>query len=96
MVHTIKRMYAQFSLLVTRGGEQVTIDYLIGVHQGDNLAPLLFVLVFQPAMESLKTTEERKKISVPTYCFPPDTTRWLPRGQLSSQNTQLKGTNASH
>ena len=60
MVRTIKKMYESFKLVFKKGDESVSIDYLTGVHQGDNLAPLLFILVFQAAMESLETTRQRK------------------------------------
>ena len=70
MIATIKKMYEQFSLCVKKGEEKATIDYLIGVHQGDNLAPLLFILVFQAAMETLEQTAERKGMSSPTYRIP--------------------------
>jgi len=52
MVTPIKKMCMSFKIKLKKGNETVTIDYLIGVHQSDNLT-LLFVLVFQAAMESL-------------------------------------------
>ena len=48
MVRTIQNMYEKFQLVLKRGKEEVTIDYLTGVHQGDNLAPILLILVFKP------------------------------------------------
>ena len=71
-------MYAHFSLIIKRGDEQVAIDYLIGVYQGENLAPLLFVLVFQAATETLETIEQRKRSSTPTYRFFFDTIKGTP------------------
>ena len=49
-------MYKQFSLCIKKGEEEEIINYLIGVHQGDNLDPLLFVIVFQAAIEILEKT----------------------------------------
>ena len=63
MVRTIKKRYDSFKLILKKGEESISIDYLTGVHQGDNLAPLLFILVFQAAMESLKITRQRKEIT---------------------------------
>ena len=85
-----------FSLCIKKGEEEELINYLIGVHQGDNLAPLLFVLVFQAAMETLEQTEERAKISSPTYRYFPDTKKGEPRGRLTGQNVKSKGTEIFH
>ena len=38
---TVERMYEKFALELKNGDETATIEYLTGVHQGDNLAPLL-------------------------------------------------------
>ena len=96
MVRTIKKMYESFKLVFKKGDESVSIDYLTGVHQGDNLAPLLFILVFQAAMESLETTQQRKEITTPRYNFFPNTAKNQPRGRLSGQNAQSKGTIFNH
>ena len=47
------------------------MEYLIGVHQCDNLAPLLSIIVFQAVMESLEEIEEieEKKKSLHTQFF---------------------------
>ena len=86
--NTIKRMYERFSLIVKKGEDEFTIEYLTGVHQGDNLAPLLFVLVFQAAMESLEETEERKKIKNPKYRFFPNTAKGPPPAAACPDKTQ--------
>ena len=96
MIETIRKMYEKFTLKFKKGKESVSIEYLTGVHQGDNLAPLLFILVFQAAMESLEETEEMKTIQIPTYKMFPDTAKGKPRGRLIGQNTQAKGTEFSH
>ena len=67
MIGTIKRMYEKFKLVFKKGEESVNIEYFTGVHQCDNLAPLLFILVFQAAMESLDSTQQRREISTPRY-----------------------------
>ena len=92
MIRTIQHMYEKFQLVFKKGKEEVSIDYLTGVHQGDNLAPLLFILVFQAAMESLESTQQRSTISTPSYRFFPNTTKNHPRGRLSGQNAKTKGT----
>ena len=62
-------MYEKFSLELKKSDKTSTINYLIGVHQGNNFAPLLFVLVFQTAMESLQLTSEWGEITKPQYKY---------------------------
>ena len=89
-------MYEKFALELKKGNETTTIEYLTGVHQGDNLAPLLFVLVFQAAMESLQLSPECEEISKPQYKYFPNTKADKPRGRLTSQNPSAKGTAFTH
>ena len=97
MRNTIERMYEKFALELKKGNETTQINYLIGVHQGDNLAPLLFVLVFQAAMESLEFTNECKEnISKPEYKYFPNTQKDKPRGRLTGQSTKTKGRDFTH
>eukprot|EP00957_Ditylum_brightwellii_P110432 8421878-Ditylum_brightwellii.AAC.1 len=42
-------MYSDFKLEFTVGAATKDIPYTIGVHQGDNLAPLLLNIFFQAA-----------------------------------------------
>jgi len=69
MVTTIKKMYEMFKFKFKKGDKTVMIDYLIGMHQCDKISTLLFVLVFQAAMESLELTEKRKATTIPSYRF---------------------------
>ena len=89
-------MCANFSLCSLKGDEKETIDYLIEVHQGDNLAPLLFVLVFQASMETLEHTGKRKGISTPIYQYFPNTKKGVRRGRMTGQNVQSKGIEIAH
>ena len=54
LINVIKKMYKKFALKIEKGEEISFVDYLIGVHQGDNPAPLLFVVIFMAAMQTLK------------------------------------------
>ena len=51
--HNDKKMYELFKLKFQKGDKTSTINYLIGVHRGDNLTPLIFFLVLQATMELL-------------------------------------------
>ena len=70
LVDTIRRMYKTFSLGVKKGDEMSFIDYLIGVHQGDNLAPVLFSLVFQAAMHMFDVVSADKFTATEFKFFP--------------------------
>ena len=52
MIRTVQHMYGKFQLVFKKGKEEVAIDCLTGVHQGDNLAPLLFILVLLCCVDS--------------------------------------------
>eukprot|EP00957_Ditylum_brightwellii_P141458 10776648-Ditylum_brightwellii.AAC.1 len=56
--NVIKCMYCGFSLKFTVGDATKDIPYTMGVHQGDDLAPLLFNIFFQAALDSLESTWE--------------------------------------
>ena len=42
VINVIRFLYRDFKMELTIGSEKVIIDYIIGVKQGDNLAPTLF------------------------------------------------------
>ena len=46
MITSIKKMYESFKLEFKKGQKTVMIEYLIGVHQGDNLTSLLSIPIF--------------------------------------------------
>ena len=58
LVSVIDRMYQDFELTFSVGEATSSIPYTIGVHQCDNLAPILFNHFFQAAVESLAATWE--------------------------------------
>ena len=81
LVSVIDRMYQDFELTFSVGEATSSIPYIIGVHQGDNLAPILFNLFFQAAVESLAATwESDHSITTPKF-------RWFPKdkGRLRKQ-----------
>ena len=47
LVSIIDRTYQAFELPFSVGEVKSSIPYTIGVHQGDNLAPILFNLIFK-------------------------------------------------
>ena len=80
-------MYTDFVLNFTVGKAKKTIPYTIGVHQGDNLAPILFNLFFQAAIDSLETEWIKNQIERPTF-------KWFSsdsRGRLRNQSPSTIG-----
>lgn len=67
------------------------MNYLAGVHQGDNLVPLLLILVFQASMKSLELMTDCKNIAKPRYKYFPNTKTVKPCGRLAGQSTSEKG-----
>eukprot|EP00957_Ditylum_brightwellii_P155104 11806849-Ditylum_brightwellii.AAC.1 len=61
-------MYRGFALKFTVGATTKEIPYTIGVHQGDNLAPLLFNIFFQAALDSLESVWD---VPVPKFWYFP-------------------------
>jgi hypothetical protein len=69
------------------GREKRTIDYLTGVQQGNNLAPLLFLFLM---LAVSKTTEKNWKYKTPTVGHFKSNKRNRSR-QLKNQNYRTKG-----
>ena len=59
-----------------------SILYTICVHQGDNLAPLLFNIFFQAALDSLDSVWD---LELPKFRFFPTAKSGKPRGRLGCQ-----------
>ena len=87
-------MYKTFKLTIQKGEDTTFLEYLSGVHQGDNLAHLLFVLVFQAAMQSLDACSGDLNPALPFKFFPDTKKSSKPRGRLTGQRP-AKGENFS-
>ena len=66
-VNVIKRMYKDFHLGFNIGKSKKTITYSIGVHQGDNLAPIIFNIFFEATVSTLTHAWQENKISYPLF-----------------------------
>eukprot|EP00957_Ditylum_brightwellii_P091984 7003541-Ditylum_brightwellii.AAC.1 len=64
-------MYSGFSLKSTVGEATKEIPYTIGVHQGDDLAPLLFNIFFQAALDSLEKVWLEHSLLIPMFRYFP-------------------------
>ena len=68
LVSVINRMYQDFELTFSVGDADAIIPYTIGVHQGDNLAPILLNLYFQATVKSLAATwKDEHSIATPEF-----------------------------
>ena len=85
LINVIRKMYKKLALKIEKGEEVSFVDYLIGVHQGDNLASLLFVVVFMAAMQTLEhTCIEQSAFQIPIFNL-------FPRTASESNKGRLKG-----
>ena len=90
LVRIIKMMYTDVSVKLQVGKEKRMIPYTVGVQQGDNMAPVLFLFVMQAFTENLKVTLTEAKASdgIDFKYFRKATQR----GRLLNQNHKAKGT----
>ena len=54
VIMVFKNLYKQFKIMLTVGKCVTFVDYSTGVKQGDNLAPILFIIVMQFLTELLE------------------------------------------
>jgi hypothetical protein len=90
IVQIVKKLYKNCKVKVRAGKTFAEVDYTTGVHQGDNMSPVLFLFVIQAFLDTLKLS------SKPIYFthFPENKNGNLSttKGRLISQNTTAKGT----
>ena len=60
LVSVIRCLHKDFKLKFTLGKETRYIDYTVGVRQGDNMAPTLFLFLMQAMAESLEKKRQRE------------------------------------
>eukprot|EP00957_Ditylum_brightwellii_P065166 4942754-Ditylum_brightwellii.AAC.1 len=65
------------------------IPYTIGVHQGDNLTPLLFNIFFQAALDSLEQIWEDNLLPIPKFRYFPVAKSCNFRGRLRGQSIRI-------
>ena len=54
LVRAVKTLYTNVFMNITVGKEQSSIPYTIGIQQGDNMAPLLFVFLMLAFADTLE------------------------------------------
>ena len=63
LISIIKCLYQSGTIKVTWGKNKHTFPSLVGIKQGDNLAPILFLFVMQAAMEALEAVWSKLNIA---------------------------------
>eukprot|EP00957_Ditylum_brightwellii_P147442 11226840-Ditylum_brightwellii.AAC.1 len=82
-------MFSGFSLKFTVGEATKEIPYTIGVHQGDNFAPLLFNIFFQAALDSLEKVWSEHSLPIPTLRYFPTAKSGKFCGPLQGQSIHI-------
>jgi hypothetical protein len=90
LVATISKLYKDCQIKINIGKTHTKIDYTVGVHQEDNMSPILFLFVIQAFLETLQIEAEPINFSH----FPENKNGNLKtcKGRLLSQKTSAKGT----
>jgi hypothetical protein len=90
LVRIIDMMYTNVSVKLQVGKEKRLVPYTVGVQQGDNMAPVLFLFVMQAFSDSLKERLSNANVDdgIEFKYFKTTTTR----GRLLNQNYKAKGT----
>ncbi len=71
------------------GRECAEVDYTTGVHQGDNMSPVLFLFVIQAFLDTLKLKSQ--KINFAYFPENKNGKAETAKGRLVNQNTKAKG-----
>jgi exonuclease III len=67
LVDVIRRLYHDSEIKLKVGREERTIPYSVGVKQGDNMAPVLFLFLMQAMAEALEKEWAENDIDVPQF-----------------------------
>eukprot|EP00957_Ditylum_brightwellii_P009225 698182-Ditylum_brightwellii.AAC.1 len=82
-------MYSGFSLKFTVGEAAKKTPYTIGEHQGDNLAPLLFNIFFQSALNLLEKVWSEHSLPIPMFHYFPMAKSGKFCGRLRGQSIHI-------
>mmetsp|Transcript_1493 Transcript_1493/g.2313 ORF Transcript_1493/g.2313 Transcript_1493/m.2313 type:complete len:881 (+) Transcript_1493:452-3094(+) len=89
IVNLVRKLYNNCQVKIKVGAKFTEISYTTGVHQGDNMSPVLFLFVIQAFLETLQLTAQPAQ-----FTFFPDNKNnnsKTQKGRLLSQNTTAKG-----
>jgi len=89
LVQKIKRLYSNCKVKIRVGTETIELHYTTGVHQGDNMSPVLFLFIMQAFLDTLHFKTQNIQFSY----FPKNKNGNLQtsKGRLLGQNTKAQG-----
>ena len=89
-VQIVQKLYRDCSVKIKVGSKFTEVDYTTGVHQGDNMSPVLFLFVIQAFVDTLNLNIQPTQFAY----FPENKNGNLAtiKGRLLSQDTSAKGT----
>ena len=92
LINVIKCLYQPVTIKFTWGKNKHAFPSLVGVKQGDNLAPILFLFIMQAAMETLEAVWSQHNIEAPSFSWDPDSEDGSINGTITTQPTNRTGT----
>jgi hypothetical protein len=90
MINNIRRLYENVSLKLSSGSVKDMIQYLVGVKQGNAMAPVLFIVLMQAMAETLEDKWKAADIQTVDLSHFKDTQKH--RGRMHGQDWKAKGT----
>ena len=91
LIDVIKRLYKDVNIEYKVGKKKFGIISTVGVKQGNNLAPILFLFVMQAAMDTLEVVWKENKIETPEFMWAPDDEDGTANGTVTGQKTNIRG-----
>ena len=86
LIDVIRCLYKPVRMTFKSGKTKYEFVNVVGVKQGDNLAPVLFLFVMQAAMETLQPIWQEHNISTPSF-------EWRPEDDIATNNNTLTAQN---
>ena len=84
LINVICRMHENFQLKFSLGSTRCVVDYTVGVRQGDNMAPILFLFLMHAMSETLAKKRAREQ-QIPGLTFRYHRTTGSQRGRIRNQ-----------
>ena len=91
LIKVIRCLYKPVHMTFKSGKTKYKFINLVGVKQGDNLAPVLFLFVMQAAMETLDNVWRDHNIITPSFSWQPEAEDEPNVGTLVRQNPKSSG-----
>ena len=92
LISDIKCLYQPVTIKYTWGKNNHVFPSLVGVKQGGNLSPILFLFIMQATMETLEAVWRDHNIEPPSFSWDPDSEDGSINGTITGQPAQKTGT----